>query len=593
MPDRCQIASLLGSLALKLALLSAYGAAVAAEAIELPPEQMAAYEADGPKSILELQPFRQHWSIPAHDGKDRHGSATLIELNPNVNAWFILSLTWNDGSAFSYHLENPYPQSQRLALKPSQPRGLYIDTEDKSRICKLWLGEPSAIARASTSSLPYAPLCGNRLYLRNTVEGRRTDLERVTDFLRDHVWGGEAVVGFVRNQFYQDAYLDRGAPSPGSSADLSSHLEGPRPALLNEAYVGRKMAPGHLGIALDDTTSPQLAIGQWYPAAKASSVYLSVIQPQAVSQDILTGHAETLAPLDPVEAQAIDYLIAFDLADLDLGFALGTDHPRVHWSKRPPAEIRGTSMPGPDGIGSIAPLVTNGTIGPTLVDRTVAAFTGGFKRSHGAFKYGDLAVRNRGSHYGFAEGGTILSKLQPGLATFYRLEDGSLDMKTWSEADDVLLPRIQFARQNGVPLVDIDPRTGQSRPGDLVKYWGRGNWSGTAEGKFRALRAGACLQETSEGSFLIYGYFSSATPSAMARVFQAYGCRYAMHLDMNALEHTYLALYHRRGDHVVIEHLIKGMEVVDKSLDDNALPRFTAVPDNRDFFYVIKRDDKK
>ena len=44
----------------------------------------------------------------------------------------------------------------------------------------------------------------------------------------------------------------------------------------------------------------------------------------------------------------------------------------------------------------------------------------------------------------------------------------------------------------------------------------------------------------------------------MTRVFQAYGCRYAMHLDMNALEHTYLALYPHRDGRIVVQHLIEG-----------------------------------
>ena len=51
----------------------------------------------------------------------------------------------------------------------------------------------------------------------------------------------------------------------------------------------------------------------------------------------------------------------------------------------------------------------------------------------------------------------------------------------------------------------------------------------------------------------------------MARVFQAYRCDYAMLLDMNALEHTYLALYRRSGSQLFVEHLIKGMSELDKS----------------------------
>ena len=77
---------------------------------------------------------------------------------------------------------------------------------------------PSALERARASSLPYAPLCDSRLYLRNPVAGHRTDLERVTEFLRDHVWGGEEIVGFMREELFRDAYLERGMPSQAAAA---------------------------------------------------------------------------------------------------------------------------------------------------------------------------------------------------------------------------------------------------------------------------------------------------------------------------------------------------------------------------------------
>ena len=103
------------------------------------------------------------------------------------------------------------------------------------------------------------------------------------------------------------------------------------------------------------------------------------------------------------------------------------------------------------------------------------------------------------------------------------------------------------------------------------------------------LRAGLCVQERGPRRFLIYGYFSAATPSAMSRVFQAYQCRYAMHLDMNALEHTYLALYVRRSGQRLVEHLIEGMQQVDRTAGQEFAPRFLAFPDDRDFFYLTSR----
>ena len=79
----------------------------------------------------------------------------------------------------------------------------------------------------------------------------------------------------------------------------------------------------------------------------------------------------------------------------------------------------------------------------------------------------------------------------------------------------------------------------------------------------------------------------------MARVFQAYGCRYAMHLDMNALEHTYLALYVHKGASVVVEHLVQDMAGVDKKSNGQLVPRFVGSPDDRDFFYIVRREKPK
>jgi hypothetical protein len=285
--------------------------------------------------------------------------------------------------------------------------------------------------------------------------------------------------------------------------------------------------------------------------------------------------------------------VAFDLERFNLGYALGTDHPRVDWSERILSQMKIPNLPGPDGIDTIAPLVANGMVNPVDAARTVATFTGGFKRIHGAFRYGQLAYRNHGSHYGFIQDGVVLSKLQPGLATLLVLDDGTVEMKTWTEQDDSYLSRIAYARQNGVPIIEFDSTTQKSKPGRLVGLFEEGNWAVSKELKLRTLRAGAALQEADGRLFLIYGFFSTATPSAMARVFQAYGCRYAMQLDMNALEHTYLAVYRREGSRLLVEHLIQGMSVLDKSKGGNYIPRFLGYADDRDFFYVMKRESPK
>ena len=76
----------------------------------------------------------------------------------------------------------------------------------------------------------------------------------------------------------------------------------------------------------------------------------------------------------------------------------------------------------------------------------------------------------------------------------------------------------------------------------------------------------------------------------MARVFQAYRCRYAMHLDMNALEHTYLAVYVSQAGQLTVEHLVTGMNVLDRNAGKQFAPRFLGFPDDRDFFFLTRKE---
>ena len=168
------------------------------------------------------------------------------------------------------------------------------------------------------------------------------------------------------------------------------------------------------------------------------------------------------------------------------------------------------------------------------------------------------------------------------------LDDGSIGMKTWAESDNALLPRVKHARQNGVPVIESE-----GVPGSLVNRWGPGNWSGTANERLRSIRSALAFQKVKGKRYLIYAVFSDATPSAMARVLQAYQVSYGMLLDMNALEHTYLAVYRRSANELVVDHLLKGMDVLDKSGSGEQAPRFLGYPDNRDFFYLMRRGTKE
>ncbi|HVN43159.1 MAG TPA: hypothetical protein VMT50_10275 [Steroidobacteraceae bacterium] len=574
--------------------LVALALGLAAAAASPPPEvlarQAAEYRAQVPKSVLELQQFRTTTSVPFEVAGSRPGTATLINLNPYVGAWYLLTVdTGQPAGRRSFHLENPRPTAQTVTLLGGDPGAVRLAIGDRGAPCTLRPGDrDGALEGAVRSDLAYAPLCDGRLYLRNAVAGHRTSLERMAEFLREHVWGGEQVIGFVKEEFYHDAFLEQPALQPGAGTIPAATGHRPKPAAIDAASAGSGLVPAQLGL---DVAAPgrELTVGQWYPIRDAGGVALSVVVPKVIDRSILSARQPSVNALGPVESEALVYMVSFDLDTLDPHFVLGTDHPRLDWSPRPPATMRDMSLPGPDGIDRPAPLVTNGMVSPAEVRQTVATFTGGFKREHGAFSFGRLAQQNHGSHYGFIEQGVVFSKLQPGLATVFATDDGAVRMKTWAVTDDALLPHIRFARQNGVPLIDYDATLGLGVPGLLVNSWAQGNWSGSAKEDLRTLRAGLCLQSSEAGRYLIYGYFSDATPSAMARVFQAYHCQYALHLDMNALEHTYLALYVTHGSQRVVEHLIRGMDVLDQQKGNTYSPRFLSFPDNRDFFFMTKK----
>ncbi|MDK3018599.1 hypothetical protein [Pseudodonghicola flavimaris] len=568
-----------------MAALFALGGAAAAQDADTLARQRDAYEAVAAKSVLDLQPFRD--TVTATDPVSGQ-IVTLISLNPAVGAWYLLRLQPSaKAAAMDFHLENPDPAGQSVTLRTVGGPALVLRDAAGETLCTPWAEAGAALTAARRTGLAYAPICDGRLFLRNRVTGARTDIEATTDFLRDNVWGGEAIVRFVRDNFFKDAELETSETVGVGGA--GGTRAGPLPMRGRVAPTDQPVISTLLDFGLVGTDPRHMTIGQWYPVAGLDGVFASAFQPRAISADILGSPGANR--LDGIEAGATGYMVAFDLGLYGLGYAVGTDHPALGWSSRPPASVRPRGLPGPDGIASAAPLVTLGMVNPVIANRAVATFTAGFKRQHGAFKFGDLATSNMGHHYGFIEKGVILSKLQPKLATLYGLTDGTIGMKTWEPADDALLPRIAFARQNGVPLVVTDPATGAPVPGDRVTKWGPGNWSGSAKAELRTLRAGACMAGAHGRQYLIYGYFSTATPSAMARAFQAYGCSYAMLLDMNALEHTYLALYVPQGGKVHVEHLMPGMALIEKkSRKGSIIPRFIGFADNRDLFYLTRRE---
>lgn len=532
------------------------------------------YEADRPKTIRELQPFRTAAHATSADGIE----VTLTSLNPNANSWFLLDVSdpARGQRAVTYHLELADPEKTVVSLASGDDPALVFESDGIVARCSPWLGRTTELDRAAGTDLPYAPVCDNRAFVRNATRGARSSREAVSQFLRDNVAFGDDIVNLIKGSFYEDAYMSSGEVIAGGDAGEVAAALGK--AMLSSQPVIRT----YFGFELEGAESGVQA-GSWYAVKDAPGIYASAMQPGMISPDILNRRGETHG-LDGIERRADVYLVAFALTQFELGYEVGTDHPRLDWSSRPPGSVRVRGLPGPDGFNTSAPVVRTGMLSPALTDRVAAAFVGGFKRDHGAWRAGDMAYTNKGHHYGFLTNGVIFSKLHPGLSTLFVLDDGSVQMRTWREEDRALLPRLRFARQNGVPLID------KGVPGDQVTSWLGGNWSGSAEADLRTLRAGTCMKTVAGRQFLIYAYFSTATPSGMARTFQAYGCDHAMLLDMNSQDLTYMALYTREDRNVIPHHLVGGMAETDsRARDGMPIPRFVSFADNRDFFYLLRK----
>ena len=528
-------------------------------------------------SVVELQPDRV--SVTTASG------VRITDLQPAQGRWLVVELATQ-----RFHLENPSPALISVDVRTSSDDGLVIEGPSGRTICAPWLpteaGAPSELAQAAASPHAHSPICGGRLLVRKDMKGHKTTLEWTVDAVRDRWVGGDRLAEVVKSTVYKDRFLAPTAVSSraGRTAGAAGRVAPPAVALrpgLGEATL----ATPNLGLPVVGAPS-RLQAGTYAPLA-VDGVWIGAVTPGLVAPAPGSGLG---TPLDGKEDDALVLLVAFDLSRFELDYELGAEHPRVGWSERFPVERRPAGSAGPDGFDTVAPLARTGQVPPSDLDVVVATFTAGFKRQHGAFKSGPLAGRNQGSHYGFVQDGVVLSTPQPGLASLLVDASGRVDIRAWTDDDVAHDPNWRHVRQNGVPIVGWDAKTQTTRAGAFVDLWGAGNWSGSAEGKLRSLRAGACIVEADEQRFLVYGWFSAATPAGMARVFLAAGCTGAMLLDMNALEHTYLAVYTRGVDGAVVpHHLDRGMDVLDKtSKSGSTMPRFLAFPDNRDFF-VLRR----
>lgn len=566
--------------ALAISFVAAAGAAAA----------IAGAAASKPASdVVTFQRYKAETAIKFSGENRGEGEARLINLNANVNSWYLLVVRWPESRTETvYNLERPDVKSYDLALTS---RGLTVNMGGKQSACDVF--QDVSILKNSKGDA-YVSICGGTILVRNTASGLSGGLMTWGAGLLRDTFGeqGDSIVAAVKD-LREDSGLVQGAASTATNASMGDAAKD-RPARARVSAYAKATALTVPGLAIElegvGAKSPLLA-GAWYKAKNNPGMFFSAIQPSLVEESILNSYRDRVNTLDSVEMGALDYMVAMDLSQFELGWSHGTALPGIGWSKAD-HNARVQSSPGPDGFASLNPLVMTGRLNPTFLPRLAGVMCGGFQRMHSVFQYGELAKINGGSYYGFIDNGVVLSHLSPGLATAIVYTDGRFDIKTWTEKDNDDLPTIRFARQNGVPLVETDTQ-GNSIPGKFVRSWGDGNWSGSAASKKRSQRAGACISEQSGKRYLIYGYFSSANPDALAQVFRSYGCQYAIHLDMNSAGQGYMGLVSRAGGKVSTEVPVYEMSGRNTSMkiDGKSVttPRYVGRSDETDFFYILRK----
>ena len=509
----------------------------------------------GPANLLALQGGSARTTATTADG----ASVELINLNPSIGRWLLLGLPGSDGSPRWVHLDLGQEGGSHASMGPDG--NLRVEPRSGKPVsCPL---DSPAARGAYTKKYgePFTSVCSGAIFVRSTpARGYKSSMESVTDWLREQGPMGETLITWRKDLFPHHG--DEAQPVEGPAT--ATLIDGPASAVA-VAGSPSTLSTANLGLK---TASRSIAPGSWLPVLGAPGVWTSIGAP---------AFAPSLSP-GAKATTSLAYFMAIEANTIDPRYSVGVDHPSLGWSTRAQGPHDG---PGPDGFGAISPLERVGMVPPWAMTQLVAVITGGFKREHYAFKGGSLSVKNHGSHYGFAEAGVVLSRLNPGLATFFQRVGEAPQIKTWSAEDEARGPnKLLFARQNGLVLIE------NGKPGANLAIDFVGNWSGNQEGNPNTMRSALCIATHGSKKYMIYGVFSNAVPQDMVQLLTAYNCKDAMQLDMNAPALSYGAVV-AKDDKGALRYMPLIGSMDDKNFGGTG--RFTNTPDTRDFIYFVRR----
>jgi hypothetical protein len=328
------------------------------------------------------------------------------------------------------------------------------------------------------------------------------------------------------------ADIARGILGPGPLALLeelwfrtrSAFLPDPTPKPSSTANMKPERAPSERSSKSESSFPPRRVGIEW----KEEKVAFWKTGGFAHSAEVIPKKGDAKSPV---------LLTIFDMTRLELGMVGGYREPEPET--------------GPPDTGHIPS-------DPQRFTRVVATFNGGFQSIHGKF--------------GMKVEGRTLVEPKAGLATLRVDPDGRFGMGTWSTEDS---PRTTISlRQNLEPLLvhgTFDPN-GRGHFGDHLLS------SGVV-----TQRSAVCIVE--EGH-LVYAWAGAVDPVGLADALIQAGCKYAMHLDMNA-GHCSLSYHNVKSfEPLVSESRLKTPEM-------RANPERFLKWSPKDFFYLSRLPDEE
>ena len=383
----------------------------------------------------------------------------------------------------AYHLENPNPRARKLLLDEKYPSGLVI-VEGKNRYLLRSFEGDAVWTQAKASPLIYYPLCEGRIIPakpRDRASHNAGGRHRVSPRARlgrreDHrSWSHPHGRHAPRNR-------ERWKPKAPAEAlgERAGDLPLPRPDRSEICRI-ESLTSSNLGIDLGGPERTGMTPGAWYAGCRkpgnlrqhpSAESYRPGDSAQATKRQSTTWTAWR-RPRCAIWSRSISISLTSDMH-------WAPNIPRVAWSDHMLAQMRDPSVAGtgrhrkhrPAGLDRPCQLrrTHDEPWRPSPVDSSAST-----ARSSTASWLSRITAATTAS----SRTASCSASFSPGLATIFVLDDGSVEMKTWTRggqqaaaADQACAPERRPARRirRGIPIAGARPPGERVGTGQLVRF---------------------------------------------------------------------------------------------------------------------------